>query len=51
MIGGDHILNFPLEKLKIDLLELDDEDRDNVMGETARRVFRLDERMSKPWFR
>lgn len=51
MIGGDHILNFPLEKLKIDLLELGDEDRDNVMGETARRVFRLDERMSKPWFR
>ncbi len=48
MIGGDHILNYPLEKLKIDLLELSDEDRDNVMGETARRVFRLDERVNMP---
>lgn len=41
MIGGDHILNFPIEKLKIDLLCLSDEDRDNVMGETAMRIFRL----------
>lgn len=32
IIGGDHILNYSLEKLKIDLLGLDDEDRDNVMG-------------------
>ena len=47
MIGGDHILNFPLEKLKIDLLKLDDEDHDNVMGETARRVFGLDKKMSR----
>jgi len=43
MIGGDHILNYPLEKLKVELLELDEEDHNNVMGETARRVFRLDE--------
>ena len=45
MIGGDHILNFPLERLKIEILELDDEDHGNVMGETARRVFKLDEKM------
>ena len=44
MVGGDHILNFPLEKLKIDLLELDDADRENVMGETARKVFKLGEK-------
>ncbi len=43
MVGGDHILNYALEKLKIELLELDDEDHNNVMGETARRVFKLDE--------
>ena len=45
MIGGDHILNYPLEKLKIDLLELDDKDKAYVLGETARKVFKLDERM------
>ena len=45
MVGGDHILNFPLEKLKMELLELDDRDYRNVMGETARRVFKLDERI------
>jgi len=45
MIGGDHILNFPLEKLKIEILQLNEEDHNNVMGETARRVFKLDERM------
>ena len=45
MIGGDHILNFPLEKLKIELLELNDEDHKNVMGETARKIFKLGERM------
>ena len=45
MIGGDHILNYPLEKLKIALLELSDEDKANVLGETARKVFKLDERM------
>ena len=44
MIGGDHILNFPLEKLKVELLELDEEDHKNVMGETARKVFKLDEK-------
>ena len=47
MIGGDHILNLPLEKLKIDLLELDDEDHNNVMGETARKVFGLDKKISR----
>lgn len=41
MIGGDHILNYPLEKLKVELLELDEEDHKNVMGETARRIFKL----------
>ena len=45
MTGGDHILNYPLEKLKVELLELDEEDHKNVMGETARSVFKLDERM------
>jgi hypothetical protein len=45
MVGGDHILNFPIEKLKIELLELSEGDHCNVMGETARRVFKLDERM------
>jgi len=41
MIGGDHILNYPLEKLKIELLELSDKDKANVLGETARKVFKL----------
>ena len=45
MVGSDHILNFPLEKLKIEILELNEKDHNNVMGETARRVFKLDERM------
>jgi hypothetical protein len=45
MVGGDHILNFPLEKLKIELLELDDRSHRNVMGETALRVFKLDGRI------
>ncbi len=44
MVGGDHILNYALEKLKIELLELNDEDHKNVMGETARRVFKLDKK-------
>ena len=45
MIGADHILNFPLEKLKIELLELGDEDREQVMSGTAMKVFKLEGRI------
>jgi hypothetical protein len=45
MMGSDWISNYPIEKLKIDLLELSDEDNNKVLCETAKRIFKLSERI------
>jgi len=45
MMGSDWISNYPIEKLKIDLLELDDMEKDKVLCGTAKRIFKLDERI------
>jgi len=41
MMGSDWISNYPVEKLKIDLLELNDNDKNQVLCETAKTVFKL----------
>lgn len=41
MLGSDWISNYPVEKLKIDLLELSSEDNDWVLYKTAKNVFNL----------
>lgn len=41
MIGSDWISNYPVEKLKIDLLNLSKEDNDQVLYKTAMEVFKL----------
>jgi len=45
MMGSDWISNYPVEKLKIDLLELNNEDKDKVLCGTAKKIFKLDERI------
>ncbi len=42
MMGSDWISNYPVEKLKIDLLELNELDKNKVLCETAKTVFKLD---------
>jgi len=42
MMGSDWISNYPVEKLKIDLLELGKEDSDQVLYKTAKTIFKLD---------
>ncbi len=41
MMGSDWIINLPVELLKIDLLELDEKDKNNVLSGTALKVFKL----------
>lgn len=45
MMGSDWISNYPVEKLKIDLLELSREDNNKVLCETAKSVFNLNGRV------
>ena len=45
MMGSDWISNYPVEKLKIDLLELNEDDKNKVLSETAKTIFNLDGRI------
>ena len=45
MMGSDWISNYPVEKLKIDLLELNEDDKNKVLCETAKTVFKLGDRI------
>lgn len=41
MFGSDHLSNIPIEYSKIDMMLKDPKDRRNVMGETAKRLFKI----------
>jgi hypothetical protein len=45
MMGSDWTINLPVELLKIDLLELDDKDKNGVLCGTALKVFKLEDKM------
>jgi len=41
MFGSDHLSNIPIEYSKIDLMLEENRDRANVLGETAKKVFKI----------
>lgn len=41
MFGSDHPFNIPVEFAKIDALDLSPKDRDNILGNTAKRIYGL----------
>lgn len=45
MMGSDWTINLPVELLKIDLLELGEEDKGRVLGGTAMKVFKLEDKI------
>jgi len=45
MMGSDWTINLPVELLKIDLLELNEKDKSCVLGGTALKVFRLEDKL------
>ncbi len=45
MMGSDWTINLPVELLKIDLLELDERDKNGVLCGTALKVFKLEDKI------